>query len=452
MTLRIPQRSFLAATAAVTLASGLAVVEAPAVLAAPGAVAATQGAQAQPSPVTVALGGLPGTVEAGGAPVEFTVTLRNTADHQMDVPASSVVIGDTGTATKPSQFTLQYRSPGGTQWQDAKVRATNSGGLWDLDQPAQLHLAPGTEAVYRLRLTVAADTPAGRVTPGFSAVVSDPALPPEQRVSSAIGFSDLVIAPAVTPTTAAPRPAATADVRLDGVPAAFTAGGEAKAFRLVFANTSGKDLRILPAIVFRGATELPSETVVFEFRTADGAWLEGTPAGSSEHPGWLYLGLRTGDKSADVMALAKGETRTIDVRLSFTRDTPAMAQSLAALAGSLPGDGESGSEASSPKADFTIVAAAGSTATPVPTVSATPTPTAPAPSAVAVVPVVRTTSAAPSPAAGLPQVVTTAAPTPETRLASTGGGPSSAPMAITGAVAIALGVGTLVVARRRRNG
>ncbi|MER7583324.1 hypothetical protein [Kitasatospora sp. NPDC097691] len=451
MTLRIPPRRFLAATAAVTLASGLAVVEAPAVFAAPGAFPATQGAQAQPSPVTVALGGLPGTVKAGGVPVEFTATLRNTADHRMDVPASSVVIGDTGTGTRQSQLTLQYQSPGGTQWQDARVRATGSGGLWDLDQPGGLHLEAGTEAVYRLRLTVAADAPAGRVTPGFSAVVSDPALPPEQRVSSAIGFSDLVIAPAVTPTTPAPKPAATADVRLDGVPAAFTAGGEAKPFKLVFANTSGKDLRILPAIVFRGATELPSENVRFEFRTAGGAWLEGTPGGNSQHPGWLYLGLRTGDKNADAIALAKGETRTIDVRLSFTADTPAMAQSLAALAGSLPGEGESGSEASSPQADVTIVVAAGSTAAPTPTASATPTPTASRPSTAPVVPVAQTTSVAPSPVADVPRVVAAAAPTPDTRLASTGGGPSSAPMAITGAVAIALGVGTLVVARRRRN-
>ncbi|MEV7772188.1 LPXTG cell wall anchor domain-containing protein [Kitasatospora sp. NPDC086791] len=444
------QSRFLAATAAVTLASGVAVVEAPAVFAASGAVTAGQGTQVQSSPVTVALGGVPGTVTAGGAPVEFTATLRNTADHQLDVPSSVFVIGDTGTGIKQSQFKLEYQSPGGTQWQDAKVTAASTGGLWQLDRPNVLHLVAGTEAVYRLRLTVAADAPAGRVAPGFDAVVSDPALPPEQRVSQAMsGYSDLVVTSSATPTAPAPTPAATAEVRLDGMPTTFTAGGEAKPFKLVLTGNRAKDLRVLPAIVFQGATELPSENVKFEFRTADGGWLEGTPGSNSEHPGWLYFGLRTGDKNADVLALPKGGSRTIEVRLSFTRDTPATAQTLAALVGSMPGEGESGSEASSPKADFTITAAAGSTPTPPPTFSAAPVPTASLPSTGPVVPVAEVTSAAPSPAAVGPQAVTAAAPAPEPRLASTGG-TTAQPMAITGAVAIALGVGTLVVARRRR--
>ncbi|MFJ8626823.1 hypothetical protein ACIRD3_28845 [Kitasatospora sp. NPDC093550] len=438
-------------TAAVTLASGSAVVEAPGVFAASGTATTAQGPQAQSSPVTVAFGGLPGTVKAGSAPVEFTATLRNTADHQMDLLPSTVVLGDTGTGTKPSQFKLEYQAPGGPQWQDAKVTATIAGGLWQLDPPAVPHLAAGAEAVYRLRLTVAADTPGGRVTPGFNAIVSDPTLPPEQRISSAMsGFPDLLVTPAVTPTTPAPTPAATAEVRLDGVPAAFTAGGEPKPFKLVFTNNSGRDLRVLPAIVFQGATELPSEVVRFEFRKADGSWLEGTPGGNSEHPGWLYFGLRTGDKNTDVIALPKGETRTVDVRLSFTTDAPAVAQSLAALAGSLPGEGERGSEASSPKADFTIGPAAVSTATPTPVAPATPAPTEAPPSSAPVVPVARPTGAAPSPAAEHPRAVPAAAPAADTRLASTGGGTAAEPMAITGAVAIALGVGTLVVAHRRK--
>ncbi|WP_459647386.1 hypothetical protein [Kitasatospora sp. Ki12] len=453
--MRTRHRRFLAATAAVTLASGVAVVEAPAVSAASGAVATPQGGQAQPSPVTVALAGLPGTVKAGGAPVEFTGTLKNTADHPVDVAAATFVIADTGTGTKQSQFKLEYQAPGGTQWQDAKVNAASVGGVWELGRPAVPHLAAGAEAVYRLRLTVAADAPAGRVTPGFTAVVSDPTLPPEQRVSTALsGYPDLVITPAVAPTTPAPTPAATPDARLDGLPAAFTAGGEPKPFKLVFVNNSGRDLRILPAIVFQGATELPSEAVRFDFRMVGGEWLEGTPGGNSEHPGWLYYGLRTGDKSTDVILLAKGETRTIDVRLSFTKDAPAGAQSLAALAGSLPGAGESGAEASSPKAGFTIEAAA-TTAPPAPTSPAAPTPTTARPSIAPVVPVTQATSAEPSPVAiGMPVVAAPApaqAPAAGPRLASTGGGSASEPMAITGAVAIALGVGTLVVARRRKH-
>ncbi|WP_046386997.1 LPXTG cell wall anchor domain-containing protein, partial [Kitasatospora aureofaciens] len=82
------------------------------------------------------------------------------------------------------------------------------------------------------------------------------------------------------------------------------------------------------------------------------------------------------------------------------------------------------------------------------------TDTAPAPpdpsTAPVAVPAAQVTTGAPSPAAetaqsaaGAPAAVTA------TRLASTGGGSSSAPMAITGATAIALGIGTLLVARRR---
>ncbi|MFE6053592.1 hypothetical protein ACFQ6N_22800 [Kitasatospora sp. NPDC056446] len=447
--MRIRHRRFLAAAAAVTLASGLAVTAAPAAFAAPGSVTVAQGAQS--APATVTFGGLPGTVKAGSAPVEFTATLKNAADHPLDVLSSTFVIGDTGTGTKQGQFKLEYQLPGATQWQDAKANTANTGGLWEVAPPAAPHLAPGAELVYRLRLTVTAEAPAGRVTPGFNTNVSDPGLPPEQRVSQAMsGYPDLVITPAVAPTTPAPTPAATAGVRIDGAPAVFTAGGEPKPFKLVFTNSSGKDLRVIPAVVFQVETELPFETVTFEFQGPGGKWLPGGPGGNSEHPGWLYMDLRSGDKNSDVITLAKGESRTIDVRLSFTKDAQARTGSLVALAGTLPGSGESAAEASSPKAGFTVEAAGGSTATPSPTPSATTVPTVPQPSTAPVVPVAETTAAAPSPAAVGSQVVAAAAPAvPDTRLASTGGGSGAEPMAITGAVAIALGIGTVVVARRR---
>ncbi|MFE7532499.1 hypothetical protein ACFU7Y_43420 [Kitasatospora sp. NPDC057542] len=451
--MRPRHRRFLAATAAVTLASGLAVVEAPAVFAASGAVTAERGTQVQPSPVTVALGGLPGTVKAGGSPVEFTATLRNTADHQVDVVSSAFVIGDTGTGTRQSQFKLEYQSPGGAQWQDAKVNAATVGAFWEIDRSATLRLAAGAEAVYRLRLTVTADAPAGRVTPGFDANVEDPTLPREQRSSLAqSGWPGLVITPAVTPTTQAPTPAATADVKLEGVPATFTAGGEVKPFKLVFTNNSGRDLRVMPTIVFQGETELPFETVRFEYQGPDGAWLPGGPGGNSEHPAWLYMDLRPSGVGSDVFALPNGGTHTINARLAFTKDAAARTESLVALAGSLPGAGESGARSSSQKADFTIVAAAGPSVTPTPdpTSSAAPAPTAAQPSSAPVVPVIpvaQATGASPSPAAVGSQVVAAAAP--DARLASTGGGSSAAPMAITGVTAIALGVGILVVAWRR---
>ncbi|MFG2913016.1 hypothetical protein ACGF0D_09005 [Kitasatospora sp. NPDC048298] len=446
-------RRFLAAAAAVSLASGLAAVEAPAVFAASEAVALVRGTQIQPSPVTVVLGGAPATVKAGGAPVEFTARLRNTADHQVDVLSSAFVVGDTGAGTRQSHFKLEYRSPGGAQWQDATVNAASVGAFWEIDRSATLHLAAGVEAVYRLRLTVAAEAPAGRVSLGFNANVDDPTLPREQRSGFAQSErTNTVIAPAVTPTTPAPTPAAAADVRLVGVPTTFTAGGEAKPFKLVFTNTSGKDLRVMPTVVFQGVTELPFETVRFEYQGPDGAWLPGGPGGNSEHPTWLYMNLRPGDTGSDEFALPKGGTHTINVRLSFTKDASARLESLVAMAGSLPGPGESATVVSSQKADFTIVTAAAPSAT------QTPGPTSAAPVApvstesetagAPVLPVAQATAAAPSPAAVGAPVVAAAAPAADPRLASTGGG-STEPMAITGATAIALGLGILVVAWRR---
>ncbi|WBP88505.1 hypothetical protein [Kitasatospora cathayae] len=461
--MRNQSRRILAAAATAALVSGVALTSAPAALAAPITVGATQGTQAPASPVTVALSGLPGTVKAGGAPIEFTATLKNTADHQMDVLGSTFVIGDTGIGSKPSQFKLEYQAPGGTQWQDAGASGGIAGGLWDIARNAGPHLAAGAEVSYRLRLTVAADAPAGRVTPGFNSVVSDPILPPEQRISYAMsGYQDVVIAPAVTPTTPATTPAATADVRLDGVPATFTAGAEAKPFKLVLTNNSGKDLRLVPAVVFQGQDILPSGTVRFEFQAPNGDWLEGTPGGDSDHPAWLYQALRTGSKDADVITLPKGGTRTINVRLAFTKDAPALAESLVAIAGTLPGAGESAAEASSPKADFKIEAAAAPTGTPAPTSSATtPAPVATDPSTAPAVPAAQVTTGAPSPAADTAQTATAQTDTAQaaaapvaattTQLAATGGGSSAAPMAITGATAIALGIGTLVVARRRNS-
>ncbi|GAA2997887.1 hypothetical protein GCM10010519_33370 [Streptomyces lactacystinicus] len=454
--MRIRHRRFLTATAAVTLASGLAAVEGPAVLAAPQAVAVVPGTRTRPSPVTITFGGLPGTVTAGGPAVEFTATLRNTADHRLDVPSSFFGLADTGVGVGADagqgHFRLEYRSPGAAQWQDARVNAAGTGARWALDQPAALSLAAGAEAVYRLRLTVTADAPAGRVTPGFDSVVSDPALPPEQRTTGAeSGHPDLVVAPAAAPTTvptAAPAtPAATVEVGFEGVPTSFTVGGEAKPFTLVLTNRSGKDLRVVPAAVFQGAAELPSSTVKFEFRAVDGQWREATLADSPGHPAWLCLGLRTGDRDADVIALAKGGSRTVEVRLAFTRDAPILFESLVAVADTLPEPGESAAEAVGAAADFITVPATGPTARAAPAFQEpAPGPEVPEPSAAPVVPAAAPPMA-PSPATGGSRTV--AAPAADTRLASTGGGTAAEPMAITGATAIAMGVGTLVVARRR---
>ncbi|MFD4654879.1 hypothetical protein ACFWP2_04530 [Kitasatospora sp. NPDC058444] len=449
--MRIRHRRFLTATAAVTLASGLAAAGAPAALAAPRAVTVVPGARTGPSPVTIAFGGLPGTVRAGGAPVEFTATLRNTADHRLDVLSPAFGLADTGAGQ--GRFRLEYRPPGAAQWQDAGADAAGTGAHWALDRPVVLSLAAGAEATYRLRLTVAADAPAGRVAPGFGAVVSDPALPPEQRTTGAESdHPDLVVAPAAapttTPTTAPATPAATAEVGFEGVPVSFTVGGEAKPFKLVLTNRSGRDLRVVPSALFQGASELPSSTVKFEFRTADGQWREAAPGGGGpERPARLRFGLRTGDGNSDVIALAKGESRTVEVRLAFTGDAPILFESLVAVSATLPEPGESAAEAVGEAADFITVPAAGATAAPAPALpDPDPVPEVPEPSAVQVVPAAAP-SAAPSPTAGGSRAV--AAPAAGPRLASTGGGTAAEPMAITGVTAIAMGVGTLVVARRR---
>lgn len=449
--MRIRHRRLLTATAAVTLASGLAAAGAPAAVAAPWAVAVVPGARTDPSPVAITFGGLPGSVRAGGAPVEFTATLRNTADHRLDVLAPAFGLADA--VTGQGRFRLEYRAPGAAQWQDARADAAGTGALWTLDQPTVLPLAAGAEAAYRLRLTVAADAPAGRVAPGFGAVVSDPALPPEQRTTVAESdHPDLVVAPAwptTAPTTPVATPAATAEVGFEGVPVSFTVGGEAKPFKLVLTNRSGRELRVVPAALFQGASELPSSTVRFEFRTADGQWREATLDGGPERPARLRFGLRAGDGNSDVIALAKGESRTVEVRLAFTRDAPILFESLVAVSDTLPEPGERAAEAVGPAADFITVPATGVTAAPAPAFpdpDPEPVPELPEPSAVQVVPAAAP-SAEPSPAAGVSRAV--AAPAAGTRLASTGGDTASESMAITGVTAIAMGIGTLVVARRR---
>ncbi|MGW1175276.1 hypothetical protein ACWD4P_16320 [Kitasatospora sp. NPDC002543] len=442
-------RRFLTATAAVTLASGLAVAGTPVGFAAPQPVAVSPGTQGRSSPVTVALAGVPGTLSAGGAPVEFTATLRNTADHRLDVRSPVFVLADTGAGTGPGHFRLEYRPPGGAEWQDARANGLATGGRWVLDRPAALSLAAGAEAVYRLRLTVTADAPAGRVTAGFTAAVSDPALPPDQHTGDAdSGRPDLLIVPAVVPTAAPTTPAATAEVGFDGVPILFTVGGEAKPFRLLLANHSGKELRVVPAVVFRGEHELPADTVRFEFRAADGQWWGATPGGCSQRTDRLCFGLRAGDRDSGVITLANGGSRTVELRLAFTEDAPILFESLVAVSDTVPEPGEGAAESVGPAADFITVAATSATAAPAPAVpDPGPGEAAPEPSTAPVV-TVAVPPLASSPADDA-HPAAAAVPTAGTRLASTSGGAASRPLAVTGVAAIAMGIGTLVVARRR---
>ncbi|MBD0694534.1 hypothetical protein [Streptomyces sp. CBMA123] len=455
--MRNQPRRLLAAAAAAALASGVALASAPAALAAPtaGPTAPTPGPHGWASPVVITTSGFPTTVRAGTS-VEFTSTLKNTADHQMDV-TTDFGVAAAGSGLKQSQLKLEYQRPGGAQWQDARTDNTGTGGVWALDEFAtQLHLAAGAEATYRLRLTFTADAAPGSAGAALSAVASDPTLPPEQRTTRASGGTPNFTIESSTPTT--PAPVGLPDVKIEGLPASFTAGGEAKPFKAVYGNHTGTDLRVVPAIVFQGEGMIRADMVRLEFQTRTGEWIAGTPEWHDLPGTQLDVELRSGNKDADVIALPNGETRTVNLRLAWTKDAPAAAESVFADGYSLAGPGGTERGTSSPKADFRIEAAAGATGTPAPAPSTTApvTPVTTDRSTVAAVPAAQVTTAAPSPAADTAQTTRTvqAAAAPpaaaETGLASTGGGSSSAPMAITGATAIALGVGILVVARRRK--
>ncbi|MGA5820499.1 hypothetical protein ACPC54_21850 [Kitasatospora sp. NPDC094028] len=446
--MRYQHRRFLAVAATATLVSGVALASAPAALAAGPATPApgptAPGPQGQASPVVAVTSGFPDTVKAGTS-VEFTTALRNTADHQVNVTTGFTVASST---LKQGQLKLEFQRPGGTQWQDARVNAASTGGVWELDEFAtQLHLAAGAEATYRLRLSFAADATPGPASAALCAVVTDPTLPPWQAPTQAWGGTPNFTVAGSTPAPD-PAPAGLPEVRVEGAPAAFTAGGEAKTFQLVYANHTGKDLRILPAVVFQGQNVLRGAATKLEFQTANGDWLAATPE-ESEIPGTqLPMWLRSGSKDADVIALPKDGTRSVNVRLAFTKDAPVGAESVFANGYSLPAPGEREAGTSSAPIGFRIEPAAGAAGTPAPDPAATDaTPAAPSAAGVpTVAPAAAVTGTTPDRAAGAP-----AAPAAtDTRLASTGGGSSAAPMAITGATAIALGVGTLIVARRRK--
>ncbi|MCX4685923.1 hypothetical protein OG401_16705 [Kitasatospora purpeofusca] len=502
--MRIQHRRSLALAAAATLVSGVALTAAPgaaalsrsggsgAVLGAP-AGAGTPGPVGTParrSPVTVTVAGFPGTLAAGGPAAEFTATLHNSADHAVDV-TTGFVVANVDAGIRENQLTLGYQSPGGASWKPATLApGAGTGATWNLDTFAtRLSLPAGASATYRLRLAVTADAPAGRATAGFTAVVADPTLPPETRITEAASpqreFTVTAGGPTGTPTTA-PAPGVPY-LGLDAVPGSFTAGAEPKPFRLTLTNRSGKDVAFLPELTFRGKTLPAAEAVRLEFRSPDGEWLPAVDggqggAGGQGGSGRLTLTLRTGDKEASLVRLRDGESRTLNVRLAFAQDAPAGVLSLLPTGNSLPTAGTgAGVPAAGSAVDITVAAAApsavpstspaepgGSPSAPAAPPAAeppAPAPTAPGvglaavtpsadpsgtPAAVPVSEVTQTppgTAAVPAPAV---TVTVAAPPVPSVDLASTGGSSTNTPMAITGATSIAMGIGTLVVAHRRQ--
>ncbi|MFJ8432609.1 hypothetical protein ACIQ9P_15065 [Kitasatospora sp. NPDC094019] len=502
--MRTQHRRSLALAAAATLVSGVALTTAPGAAALPrsegtgGAVRSALGGVGTPgpvgtqerrSPVTITVAGFPGTLTGGGPAAEFTATLRNSADHAVDV-TTGFVVANVDAGIHENQLTLDHQSPGAASWKAAAlVPGAGVGATWNLDTFAtRLSLPAGASATYRLRLGVTADAPAGRATGGFRAVVSDPTLPPETRITEAASpqreFTVAAAGSTGAPTTA-PAPGVPY-LGLDAVPGAFTAGAEPKPFRLTLTNRSGKDVAFLPELTFRGKALPAAEAVRLEFRAPDGEWLPAVDSGQGA-PGRLALTLRTGDRETSLVRLRDGESRTLNVRLAFAQDTPAGVLSLLPTGNSLPAAGTgTGVPAAGSAVDITVAAAAPATPSAAPSSApaeaggppsapaappaaepAAPAPAAPGVGLAAVTPsadpggtpaAVPASEVTPTPsgaaAAPAPAVTVTVAapPVPSVDLASTGGSSTNTPMAITGATSIAMGIGTLVVARlRQRN-
>ncbi|MFE2723773.1 hypothetical protein [Kitasatospora sp. NPDC059327] len=477
--MRTQHRGLLALAATATLVSGTALASAPAALAAPSTARSTQspqGTRAQSAPVSITLDGLPGTVTAGAAPVEFTATLRNSADHAVDA-TTGFTLADVNSGIKETQLKLEFQAPGSGQWKAALLGPGQQvGAVWELDTFATRISVPAKASVsYRLRLAVTAGAAGGTATAAFRAVVSDPTLPPEQRISNPFSeYARFTVLPAGGSNTPTPAPApGPAELSVEGVPVSFTAGGQGRPFKLVVANHSGKDIRVQPEVTVQVEGPLPADAVRFEFLTPDGGWLPAIARQEDPAPGQLHFGLVTGDKEGDLVRLRDGASRTIEVRLAFTEDAPLGSASVQLTGHSLPEGSGLAATTSSRAVRFTVAAPSASgtpSAPPSPSASpaapapATPTapaaastppaaaPVAPSQTTAAVVAAGQVTGAAPSQPAAAAAPAAAPVPVPEAGLASTGGGSSSAPMAITGAMAIGMGVGTLgvLVAKRRR--
>ncbi|MFF2953183.1 hypothetical protein ACFVVU_17780 [Kitasatospora sp. NPDC057965] len=444
------------------------------------------GPQEQRGPVTTTLTAFPTTLTAGGPAAEFVATLRNSADHAVNVTTGFTVAAiDSG--VRETQLKLDYQAPGGGPWKPAALGPGAAvGATWDLDTSAtRLSLPAGSSVSYRLRIAVTADAPAGRATGGFRATVSDPTLPPESRISEANTapqeFTTVAAAPTGTPTSA-PAPGVPY-LGLDAVPAAFISGGEARPFRLTLTNRSGRDVAFQPEVTLRGAALPAAGAAALDFQTPDGQWTAATVDGGRTAAGTATLVLRLPDRDASLVRLRDGESRTLNVRLAFGQDVPSGVVSVQFAGTSLPlAGGGAGVPAASSSVDVTVAAPAPVTPTAAPSPSATdgaaptvpaePSATAPSTSggggpAVALAAVTPTPEASgstaavpptptPQPSEGAPTApapavtVTVAAPAPSVDLASTGGSSTNTPMAITGATSIAMGIGTLLVAHRRQ--
>ncbi|MFD8704459.1 LPXTG cell wall anchor domain-containing protein [Kitasatospora sp. NPDC059648] len=344
-----------------------------------------------------------------------------------------------------------------------------------------------------------------------------------------------------TPSAAAPSAAATSaaaqagqakhqslDLSVRGVPDTFVAGGPARVFSYRIQNSATNDFVAFPLLKFKNkAGTLKAKDLKVEYQLpaglpGGGTWRTGSVApggGDSDDSAVLILlgGVTDGGPADDALLyLAPGKRIDIDVRVSFTKDTPLGKAGVVPVVFSANADDESDNGHFScdgiKGAGFTIKAGGGSgkpSPTPTPTKTGKPSPTATASSTTTATGTPTTTpttttpttpapttsatgtaspsasptdsgsgeTTTPSPSGSstdaqqpidfpvdvpkvappkiTPAVVTkakTAAADADKSLATTGGGDDTTAIAAAGGAVLVAGVGTLVVLRRRKAG
>ncbi|MFJ7247357.1 LPXTG cell wall anchor domain-containing protein [Kitasatospora sp. NPDC098652] len=230
------------------------------------------------------------------------------------------------------------------------------------------------------------------------------------------------------------------DLSVRGVPNTFVAGGDARVFSYRIQNSTENDFVAFPLLKFKNkAGTLKAKDLKVEYQLpGSGTWRTGSIApggGDGDDSAVLILlgGVNDGGPADDALLyLAQGKRIDIDVRVSFTKDTPLGKAGVVPVVFSANADDESDNGHFSCEgikgAGFTIKAGGGGkpTPTPTPTKTGKPTPsTSASPSATTTgTPTTAPTTPAPTTPAPTTSAPTTPAPTtPATGTAS----PSASP-------------------------
>ncbi|CAN3981986.1 LPXTG cell wall anchor domain-containing protein [Kitasatospora purpeofusca] len=185
------------------------------------------------------------------------------------------------------------------------------------------------------------------------------------------------------------------DLSLDGVPGTFVAGGESKQFSFTVDNDTKTDFVFYPLLKFKNAKgSLHAEHLKVEYQLPKGLdkteeWQPGVvaPGGATEDNSVLFLlgkvidGV-TPDFENSLLAVKKGKSVTLTVRVSLTKDAPLGVAALASVVFAAKAEGtepvEPGDFSCEDVTSFTIVPGGGKpspTATPSTTKPTTPSAT-----------------------------------------------------------------------------